>query len=62
MAITASFGFRGYWCLYLPLEGLFGIFNLFLCAFPDKCSRWHCIMNNFAIHAKFGCTSGLGAL
>ena len=29
---------------------------------PENCSRWGCIMNDFAFFAKFGPTSSLGAL
>ena len=48
----------------LLLEVSWGIwgFQLFLCPFPDKCSRWDCIINNFAILAMIGSKSSLGAL
>ena len=50
MAITALFGFWGYWCPYLQLGSLLGYLRFFTLTFtllPDHCSRRGCIMIEF---------------
>ena len=64
MAITALFGFWGYWCPYLQLNllGYLGFFHPHLHPVPDHCSRWGCIMIDYTFFAEFGPASSLGAL
>ena len=51
--------------LLVPLPSTWGFIwgvTPLLRPLPENCSRWGCVMNDFAFFAKFGPTSSLGAL